>query len=232
MKKPIVLRPKSAQDGTLATEQEKPCHLKLVVSNPPFDKRKPSKPRNRKEGFSARIHKKGYPLYTLAARTPFHHLECQINLEIHDNENDHEWEPGTVSCYFPTIETENLDEFIEGDETLHGTILVLFQIHILKQILFFARKHNALRVLVEAEDTPDGHVLEAYEYLAIHKYKVPTVPGSKTQLLIPTHNGIFHELTRLMDSFTEEFRGMLWESQSSNPAIREYLKSNPSLKLL
>jgi len=231
MKKPIILRFKPAQDGSFAAEKEKPCHLKLVVSNPdPLSK--PPKPRNRKEGFSVKIHKKGHPHYTLVARAPFHYLECQINLEIHDNENDHEWEPGTVSCYFPTFETEDLDEFIEGNETLHGTILVLFQINILKRILFFARKHNALLLLVDVEDAPEGHALEAYEYLAIRKNKVPTASGSKTQLLIPTHNGTFHGLARLIDSFAEEFRGMLWEGKGSNPAIWEYLKSNPSLKML
>ncbi len=210
--------------------QKKNAHLKLVVSNPtPVQKKKSLQ--NPVTGFITEIQEKGHPHYTLAACDLFHRLECEINLKIHSDEQGEELEDGTVVCHFPDIATDDLDELIEEDETLHGMILIQFQLKTLERILLFCGDHaDALNVLVEAEDRPDGYILAAYEQLATHKDKVPTITGTKTQLLIPASQKTFDKLIDLMDDVNRDFRQTLWEDQSANPAIRNYLKSNPCLK--
>ena len=134
----------SIQDSNLpAAGQKKPCHLRLVVSNPAPDYREKNlKVENLGTGFRAEIQEKGHPHYTLAVYDPFHCLECEVNLEIHDYEKDGELEPETVVCHFSDIATEDLDELIGEDEALLTMILMQFQLKILKQILLFCSSHG------------------------------------------------------------------------------------------
>lgn len=204
----------------------KPNHLRLVVSNPGSAPRKQKfKARNPNAKFTAEIQEEGHPRYTITAYDPFHCLECEVNLEIHSNEEGEELDDGTVICHFSDIATEALDELIEEDEPLHGMILIQFQLKVLEQILLFCGDHaDALNVLLEAEDRPEGHILAVYEELATHKDKIPTATGKKIQLIIPATLETFDKLIDLINNINQDFRQMLWEDKGYSPAIWNYLK--------
>ena len=211
-------------------DQKSPPHLKLVVSNPPpVENKNPSQTINSNTGFTAEIQEKDHPYYTLVARDPFHRLGCEIVLEIHDHESEEEWEPGSVLCHFPNIPGKELNEFVEEDDTLYGMIMVQFQLKLLEQLLLFASNQHALNLLVQVDSGAEGHALEVYRSLVTHEDKIPTKTGKKIQMLIPATAESFDKLIDLIDHINRDFRQMLWEDQRNNPAIRDYLKSNPCL---
>ena len=173
--------------------------------------------------------------YIMVACDPFHRLDCEIILEVCDDEDvleiyNEEMEPLTVICHFPHIIDEELNKFIDGDETLCGMIMVQFQMKILEQLLLFCSNHGASTLLVWVDHTFEGHALEAYQNFAVYEDKIPTMTGTKTQLVIPATLETFDNLMDCMDDINQEFRKMLWEDQSNNSAIREYLKLNHCLK--
>jgi hypothetical protein len=219
------------EGGNLMAKQKKPSHLKLVVVNPPpIQKKSFSQTRDPNTGFAAEIRKTGDARrYILMACDPFHFLDCEIGLEIHDDE-DEGLEPRTVTCHFPNILDEDLNEFVEEDETLYAMILMLFQLKVLEQILLFCSDHDASSLLINTDSTSEGHALEIYRDLTIYEDKIPTLMGTRAQLVIPTALETFDKLLDLMDNVNQDFRKTLWENQSTNPAIREYLKFNPFLK--
>lgn len=216
--------------------KERTSHLKLVVSNPsPVKKKKLVPTLDPNRGFVTEIEEKGQARYIMAACDPFHRLDCEIILEICDDEDvleiyDGEANPRTVICHFPPIVDEELNEFIDGDETLCGMIMVQFQMKVLEQLLLFCSNQDASTLLVWVDDTCEGHALEAYQNLATYEDKIPAITGTKTQLVIPTTLETFDNLMDLIDDVHKNFRQMLWEDQSNNPVIREYLKLNPCLK--
>ncbi len=228
------------KDKSFLSETTTP-HLKLVVSNStPVQKKPLSQTRDPNTGFATEIQEKAHSRYVLVAYDPFHRLDCEIALEIRDNEDileiydygedEEQLEPRAVVCHFPNILAEELNEFVEGDETLYGMIIVQFQMKLLEQLLLFCSDHDASILLVHTDNTAEGHALEIYRSAAIYEDKIPTITGTKTQLVIPTTLENFDNLLDLMDDVNQDFRKMLWEDQSTNPAIREYLKSNPCLK--
>ncbi len=212
------------------SDQKSPPHLKLVVSNPPVENKNPSQIINSNTGFTAEIQEKDHPYYTLVARDPFHRLGCEIVLEIHDGEEEEELEPRSLVCHFPNILGEELNEFVEGDETLYGMIMVQFQLKLLEQLLLFASNQHALYLLVQVDSGTEGHALEVYRSLVTHEDKIPTKTGKKIQMLIPATVESFDKLIDLIDHINRDFRQMLWEDQRNNPVIRDYLTSNPCLK--
>lgn len=212
------------------SDSNKPCHLRLVVSNPaPVQEKNLPQTVNSNTGFTADIHKEEHSSYTLITRDSFHRLKCKIALEIHDREDEEEREPRTVACHFPHIAGEELNELVEDDETLYGMIMIQFQLKILEQILLFASGQNTLTLVISVDHESERHALEVYRSLVIHEDKIPTLTGIQTQMVIPTNPKTFDKLIDLMDHINQDFRQMLWEDQRDNPAIREYLKSNPCL---
>lgn len=222
---------KTIQDNSSITPQKKAPSLKLVVSNSsPIQKKNPSQTLDPNTGFIAEVRKRSHCHYVLVARDPFHYLDCEIVLEIHDNEDEEELEPRAVVCHFPNILAEELNEFVEEDETLYGMILIQFQMKLLEQILLFCRDHDALNLLIYVDDTSEGHAFGVYRSLVIYEDKVPTTTGTKTQMVIPTTQKTFDKWIDFMEQLNQNFRQTLWEDQRTNPSIRAYLKSNPCLK--
>jgi hypothetical protein len=167
-------------------------------------------------------------------------LDCEIALEIRDDEDileiydydedEEQMEPRVVVCHFPNILAEELNEFVEGDETLYAMIMVQFQMKLLEQLLLFCSEHDASTLFVYTDNSPEGHALEIYRSAAIYEDKIPTITGTKTQLVIPASLENFDKFLDLTDQVNQDFRQMLWEDQSTNPAIRKYLRESPCLK--
>lgn len=218
-------------------KQKKTSHLKLVVSNPPpVQKEKPSQKVRRNTGFISEIRMRSPSQYILVASDPFHRLDCELVLELHDNEDEHELEARSIVCHFPDIIAEGLSDFVQQDETLYAMILIQFQIKLLELVLLFCSNHDTLNLIIYANDTFEGHALGIYENLVAYENKlpaiskIPTATGTKTQMLIPTTRETFDKCIDLMHHVSENFRKALWEEKGANPCIRGYLKSNPDLK--
>ncbi|MDF3033180.1 MAG: hypothetical protein K0R76_134 [Alphaproteobacteria bacterium] len=217
MPKPVDSKPK----------KKKTSHLKLVVSNPPLDKDL-FQATNSGMGFTAEVRKRGRSHYALIARDPFHHLGCQIILETHNNED--EKGSKSVTCHFPDMVAEELNASVGEDETLYALILIQFQMKILTQILLFCQDHGVSNLIIYANDTPEGHALGIYDTLVVYEDKIPTLRGTKTQMVIPVTQETFSKWMDHMHQANQDFRQALWEDQRSNPSIRAYLKSDPTLK--
>ncbi|MCE3231326.1 MAG: hypothetical protein K0R76_1110 [Alphaproteobacteria bacterium] len=212
-------------------KKKKASPLKLVVSNPSplqIKKKNPSQAINSGTGFTAEVQKIGYFHYALIAQDSFHHLGYRIVLELHNNQDD--GESSSVTCHFPDMVAEELNEFVGGDETLYAMILIQFQMKILTHILLFCQEHGALNLIIYANDTPEGHALGIYENLVAYEDTIPTIRGTKTQMVIPITQGTLQKWRDLSNQANQDFRQALWEDQSCNPSIRAYLKLNPSLK--
>jgi hypothetical protein len=70
------------------TPQKPTPHLKLVVSNPtPVQKKNLYHLRDANAGFTAEVQKRGESHYVLVVCDPFHGLDCEIPLEIRDDED-------------------------------------------------------------------------------------------------------------------------------------------------
>ncbi len=206
-------------------------HLTLVVSTPPLvQKKKPSQAIKPNTGFTAEIRMRSPFYYALIARDPFHCLAYELILKIYNHEDEGELEPKSVICHFPNILSEALDEFIGGDETLYGMILIQFQMKILRQMLLFCHDHNTLNLIIYADDASEEHALRIYQSLTTYEDKFPTITGIKTKMLIPATQKTFDKLTNLINKVNQEFQQTLWENKDTNPSIRWYLKSNPDLK--
>jgi hypothetical protein len=125
---------------------------------------------------------------------------------------------------------EELNQFVGGDETLYAMILIQFQMKVLTQMLLFCQAHGALNLIIYANDTPEGHALGIYENLVAYEDTIPTIRGTKTQMVIPVTQGTFQKWTELSNQANQDFRQALWEDQKWNLSIRAYLKLNPSLQ--
>ncbi|MCE3231266.1 MAG: hypothetical protein K0R52_1194 [Alphaproteobacteria bacterium] len=211
------------------SKKEKAAHLKLVVSNPPaVYKKTSSQTTNPNAGFTSEIRKRGHFHYALIACDSFHHLGCQIILETHDYEDEERSK--SVTCHFPDMIAKELNEFVNEDETLYALILIQFQMKVLTQMLLFCKGHSVSNLIIYANDTSEGHALGIYQPLVVYEDQIPTLRGTKTQMIIPITQETFDKWADHMEQAKQDFRQALWEDQWSNPSIRAYLKADPSLK--
>ncbi|MCE3230996.1 MAG: hypothetical protein K0R76_1550 [Alphaproteobacteria bacterium] len=208
-------------------KKKKASHLKLVISNPPPDKTL-FNTKDSNTGFAAEIQKIGHSHYALIAHDPFHHLGYRIVLELHDNQDEEG--PKSVTCHFPDMVAEELNQFVGEDETLYALILIQFQMKILTQILLFCQDLNVLNLIIYANDTSEGHALGIYDILVAYEDRIPTLAGTKTQMVIPVTRKTFNKWVDHMKQANQDFRQALWEDQRCNPSIQAYLKLDPTLR--
>jgi hypothetical protein len=204
-------------------------NLRLVHSSPPpAEEENLLLEGNPDAGFTTSIRKKGENVYTLIARDPAHCLGCRFDLEIHEDAED--LEPMSVTCRFPDLPAEEMFEMLGEDETLHGIILLQFQMKVLERLLLFCSEQNASWLFVYGTHThEEGHALGFFSNLALYEDLVPADTGKIVQIIIPTTTRTYDKLVDFMDRLNREFRQTLWQEQGTSPAIRAYLKSNPGL---
>lgn len=96
---------------------------------------------------------KGHNIYTMVVQDLAHFLECELNLEIRKNVSEREEpqhdqeqeivESKDVICHFSKIAAEQFRKFVWHDVALHGILMVMFQMKIMKQLLSFCVTHHA-----------------------------------------------------------------------------------------
>lgn len=199
--------------------------LKLVVSNPPsLGGGFPGKTKETSAGFSAEICMRASTLYTLVAREPYHHLRCDLPLEIEEEWAGSSLDLVSVVCQFPPFDAENLSDFVEEDETLIGMILVRFQMKILKQLILFCLNHNATTLMIQVDENQSDY-MGIFERFVTYEDRIPAKKGTLIQMTVPVNAEILHKCTDFIDEIYEKFLQTLWRHQRKNEIIRDYLKS-------
>lgn len=196
--------------------------LRLVVSNPVRKSPTPSKPERSDAAFYAEIQTKSPQVYEMTAQAPSHYLECRLKLEVMGRYCERHG--GGVICHFPIIEDEAFNEFVEGDETLYGTLMIQFHMNIMEQLLLFCADHDATGLIIYVDDD-QAKELGIYDNLLVHQDQTWTELGEKTVLVIPAHRKAFDQWIDLMQDVNQQLQQDLWLEQRFNPAIRAYLKS-------
>jgi hypothetical protein len=174
-------------------------------------------------------------LYAFRARDCKHDLLCEINLEVKEifvslEEEDEEeaYLAPVVACNFSTINTQKFHKKTGLDGYLQGILLHQFHLRILEQLLSFCGHKDAIHLTFIIKDT-DLDYLEIYSRFFASEKQVTTANGEQTQVVIPTDVDTYDEIINFMDKLDRDFRKTLWREQNSNPAFREYLKTNACL---
>jgi len=204
-------------------------HLRLVVSNPsPLPapvKLSPSIGNSDATApFTAKVRLRGPWLYEMAVRDTSHYLKCNLTLEVEEAQN--EIELGRVVCHFPAILDKQLSAFVEEDETLHGMIMIQFQMKIMEQLLLFCGDYSVSHLVIYTDDE-HAEELGIFQDFLIHQDQTLTPQGEKTEMIISTDSETFDEWIDFMEEVNLKFGQELWREQRHNPVIREYLKLHP-----
>jgi hypothetical protein len=221
----VSIQPYPEQDKNQQSFEESNSFLKLVVSNPtPFTETTDSQVPTyniSSHAFTAKVHEKGNYIYEMTLWDPSHYLACDVFLEI--TEGNQKNKGRTVICHFPTVNDEELNDFVEKDDTLYGAFMVQFQMKIFEQLFLFCFTHNASTLVIFADDDQSNALGVYHDFLA-YEDRTLTSNGTKTKIVIPVNQETFNAWVAFMEEATVEFQQTLWRQQKTNPVIRRYLK--------
>ena len=170
-------------------------------------------------------------LYIFRAIDRDHELRCEMILEVTESlvtlEDDDEeaYLAPIVTCSFPAISLEKLNEKTGFDTYLQGILMFQFQLKILKQLFMFCEWKEAVRVILTIHDDMLDYI-EIYSRFFVSKEYVTTPGGEQTQVVIPTDTHTYDEIIEFMDELENDFRKILWRGKNTNKAFQKYLKSN------
>ncbi|MBX9805039.1 MAG: hypothetical protein K2Y18_04710 [Alphaproteobacteria bacterium] len=200
--------------------------LKLIVSNTELCTNtlpQALTPPENLVGFSAEVRVKGPYLYLMSAQDPSHYLSCELVLEVEESLDE---VAGAVICHFPSIESDQLCNFINDDECLYGMAMIEFQMKILEQLFQFCATHYASKLIIYTDDA-QANELEIYRDFLSHEGQAVTAKGSQTEMIISVDPKTIADWVAYKDMVTLKFRQTLWQDQRSNPTIKQYLKIYP-----
>lgn len=217
----LTSNPPRTKKDKLSTLKELHLHLTLVISNPTPVQDTPASPQSASSntGFTANLKKKGSDLYEMKIQDSFHDMECDLILEI-ENEDVGET---TVICHFPPFFGES-NKFMEEDEALYGIITLQFQMKVLEQLFMFCADHNASQLAIYMDDD-QAEGFGIYQDFLIYCDETLTENGEKTVMVIPTDRESFDKWRRFMAETSLRFEQDLWREQRFNSTLRRYLLS-------
>ena len=128
-------------------------------------------------------------------------------------------------CHFPNISDEKLNDYVWGNETLLGMILIQFQMKIMEQLLTFCENQYASSLVVYADDTEADSLGIYREFLFTDGYSLPRVVDNP-KIIIPINEQTNQKWAEYRTKVDSQFRQTLWREQRLNPAIRQYLKTH------
>ena len=204
--------------------EKKPCHLRLVVSNPPAnlkaEEEKPLEPSEAplpKTDFSVKLSKLG-KVYKMVIHDHFHDLENEFHLDI-ERYNGRK----VVTCQFPNI-MEKVEGYMDCDESLYGVIAVQFQLTVLKQLFLFCRKFR-VPMMTLYMDNELAQKLEVYDNFLADYDDALSVGDEESQMDFETHRHAFSVFRKYFKESLHKMEQGLWHDQRENPVIRDYLKA-------
>lgn len=200
--------------------------LKLVIPNPITVQESSTAFQSPSIGFRVDIKNRGSQLYEMAIQDPFHHLKCNLFLEIEGNR--HETEVKRMICHFPPICDEQLEEFTEEDDILYWIFMIRFQMKVLKQLLLFCSDCDVSHLVIYTDDTKIGEAGVYREFLIdlIGSDQIFTKAREQTKFVIPLSPKTLDAWIKFMQEINIKLGQELWRNQRSSPAIRRYLKSS------
>lgn len=202
--------------------------LRLVVSNP-----KPNSSQNltitqssAPSCFTVEVWSRGPNLYEMHLKDPTYSLKCDLILEIEESVD--KVSSSSVVCYFPNIDQSDLNDFVEGDETLFALFMIQFQMQILEQLLLFCANHYASKLIIFVDDT-QADELGIYQDFLAYKDETITPQGEKTEMIIPADRETYDQWINFMEEVNNKFKQTLWREQRNSPVIRRYLERHSVL---
>lgn len=171
-------------------------------------------------------------LHIFRAKDYTHELLCEMTLKVKEilvSLNDEAEEEAClakiVTCSFPSISLQKLNEKTGFNSYLHGILMFQFQLKILEQLLLFCEEKDAVHLILTINDA-DLNYLETYSRFFVSEERVTTSREEQMQVVIPTDVNTYDEIIDFMGKLDTDFRKILWREQNINPAFRKYLKSN------
>lgn len=211
-------KPFQNQNDKSSCSKETASHLTLVVSNPEPVQEKTPESTLPNAGFKAEVRNIAPQAYEIEIQDSAHELECDLLLNIKKQRGR-----TAVVCHFPDI-FDDSNKLLEEDETLYGTIMIQFQLKVLEQLFLFCGDHKASQLIISMEDaTAEG--FEIYHHFLSQQGQSLATDGGQTEMVISTNTKALNGLRNFMKENTLQLEQSLWRQQNSNPAIRNYLKS-------
>lgn len=179
-------------------------------------------------GFTAEVHRRSPYDFVMIAKDPFHCLHCDLPLRFEKNKGNNGW---TVICRFPCICEKEMTELIQEDETLLDMALTQFRLQVLKNLLLFCNAHNVDMLLIQVDENCEDLLLGYKNFISSLK-TIPTSEGMCVQTGIAVNTKAVYDCYEFIRKTTKDFRQVLWQEKSSNPAIRDYLMSNARFSII
>jgi hypothetical protein len=127
-----------------------------------------------------------------------------------------------ITCDFPHIDVQKLQEKVLGDQYLQGILMFQFQLRILEQLFLFCEGKDAVNLILTIHDA-DLDYLEIYRRFVISEEEIITERGEQTEIVISTDIETYDEVLDFMDRVDRDLRRTLWRGQKVNPAFQKYL---------
>jgi len=174
-------------------------------------------------------------LYAFIAKDCTHELLCEMILEVKEIfvTLEEAGEEGghlalVVTCSFPAISLEKLNEKTGFDSYLQEMLMYRFQLKILEGLLLFCEEKGASNLILTANSLELVY-LEIFSCFFVSEEQANILQGEQTQIIIPTDIHTYDVITDFMDKIDRDFQKILWCDQNTNPNFRAYLKSNACL---
>jgi hypothetical protein len=167
-------------------------------------------------------------LYAFRAQDLDHELSIEMNLErkerfsCSDEGGEEDYLVPVITCDFPHIDVQKLQEKVLGDQYLQGILMFQFQLRILEQLFLFCEGKDAVNLILTIHDA-DLDYLEIYRRFVISEEEIITERGEQTEIVISTDIETYDEVLDFMDRVDRDLRRTLWRGQKVNPAFQKYL---------
>jgi len=176
--------------------------------------------------FRVDVKNRGSQLYEMTLQDHFHHLKCNLLLEIEENQYKNKLK--RIICHFPSICDEQLEEFTEEDDILYWVFMIRFQMKVLEQLLLFCSNCNVSQLIIYTDDMQVGKA-GVYQGFLIHLIghdQVFRKNDEQTKFVIPSNPETFDAWIRFMQEINIKLGQELWRNQRSSPVIQRYLKAS------
>lgn len=167
-------------------------------------------------------------LYAFRAQDLDHELSIEMNLERKERFScsgegkEEDYLVPVITCDFPHIDVQKLQEKVLGDQYLQGILMFQFQLRILEQLFLFCERKDAVNLILTIHDT-DLDYLEIYRRFVFSEEEIITERGEQTEICISTDIETYDEVLDFMDRVDRNLRQTLWRGQKTNPAFQKYL---------
>lgn len=184
-----------------------------------------------KESFCLEFNKVSLNLYSLHARDNINSLFSSIKLSREyalnpflDCYSEEIYQTPMLVCDFPAIEGQSIIESVLRDEYLLGMVLIQFYLKILEALFVFSDEIGAEGLILNVYEDHQDFIEIFRDFIVMETLQEDQDNGYQTQLIISNNLEAYDHLIDYQEHLHIEFIRNLWRDQSTNSAIRQYLK--------